>query len=209
MHEAFRRQVLLSKGVDNIQCHHNSHQRVCGFLQERVVKHPSVEYWLCKDDTQAPTMASDRLFFVMQAAIELQKSNADWPPSSLYSKRCHGPLWPWPRKIHPMDGWRVYRPALRRTFNLSSGQRPCFDRWLCTHEADPPWRLPSPAQLWRAPQQQNQDDWMRKLKKLKQLHQSGPKDNELGRPVQPSDPAWWDHVSFLSILLPHHSNHGD
>jgi hypothetical protein len=50
----------------------NSHQRICGFLQERVVKHPSVEYWLCKDDGQAPTMASDWLFFITQAAIELQ-----------------------------------------------------------------------------------------------------------------------------------------
>ncbi len=94
MHEAIHRQVLPSEEVDNIQCHHNSHQRICGFLQEQVVKHPSVEYQLCRDDTQAPTMASDRLFFVTQAAIELQKSNADQPPSSSYGKRCHGPLWP-------------------------------------------------------------------------------------------------------------------
>jgi hypothetical protein len=71
MHEVFHRQVLQSKGVDNIQCHHNSHQRICGFLQEQVVKHTSVEYRLCKDDTQAPTIALDRLFFVTQATIEL------------------------------------------------------------------------------------------------------------------------------------------
>jgi hypothetical protein len=77
MHEAFHQQVQPSKGVDNIQCHHNSHQRICGFLQEQVAKHLSVEYQLRKDDTQAPTMASDRLFFFMQAVIELQKSNAD------------------------------------------------------------------------------------------------------------------------------------
>jgi hypothetical protein len=77
MHEAFHQQVLPNKGVDDIQCHHNSHQRMCGILQEQVVKHPSVEYQLCEDDTQAPTMAADRLFFVTQAAIELQKSNAD------------------------------------------------------------------------------------------------------------------------------------
>ncbi len=29
LHEAIHRQVLPSKGVDNIQCHHNSHQRIC------------------------------------------------------------------------------------------------------------------------------------------------------------------------------------
>jgi hypothetical protein len=40
-------------------------------------KHPSVEYQLRRDDTQAPTMASDRLSFVTQAVTELQKSNAD------------------------------------------------------------------------------------------------------------------------------------
>jgi hypothetical protein len=44
MHEAIHRQVLPTEGVDNIQRHHNSHQRIRGFLQERVVKHPSVEY---------------------------------------------------------------------------------------------------------------------------------------------------------------------
>jgi hypothetical protein len=77
MHEAFHRQVLPSKGVDNIQRHHNSHQRICSFLQEQVVKHPSIEYQLCKDDTQAPTIASNRLFVVTQAMIELGKSNAD------------------------------------------------------------------------------------------------------------------------------------
>jgi hypothetical protein len=76
-HEAFHRQVLPSKGVDNLQRHHNNHQRIRGFLQEQVVNHLSVEYQLCKDDTQAPTMASDRLFSVTRAAIELQKSNAD------------------------------------------------------------------------------------------------------------------------------------
>jgi hypothetical protein len=43
MHEAIHPQVLPSKGVDNIQYHHNSHQRICGFLQERVVKHPPVD----------------------------------------------------------------------------------------------------------------------------------------------------------------------
>jgi hypothetical protein len=36
MHEAFHRQVLPSKGVDNIQCHHNSHQRVRGFLHNNI-----------------------------------------------------------------------------------------------------------------------------------------------------------------------------
>jgi hypothetical protein len=77
LHEAIHRQVLPSKGVDNIQCHHNSHQRIRGFLQEQVGKHPSVEYRLCGDDTQAPMMASDRLFFVTQAGIELRKSNTD------------------------------------------------------------------------------------------------------------------------------------
>jgi hypothetical protein len=77
MHEAIHQQVLLSKGFDNIQCHHNSHQRIHGFLQEQVVKHLSVEYQLCKDDTQAPTMASVRLFFITRAAIKLQKLNAD------------------------------------------------------------------------------------------------------------------------------------
>jgi hypothetical protein len=51
-------------------------QRVRGFLQQ-VVKHFSVEYQLCKDDAQAPTIASDSLFFITQAGIELQKSNAD------------------------------------------------------------------------------------------------------------------------------------
>jgi hypothetical protein len=46
-------------------------------LQERAVKHPSAEYQLRKDDTQAPMMAPDRFFYAMQAAFELRKSNAD------------------------------------------------------------------------------------------------------------------------------------
>ncbi len=41
------------------------------------VKHPSVEYQLHEDETQAPTMAPDRLFYVTRAAFELRKSNAD------------------------------------------------------------------------------------------------------------------------------------
>ncbi len=77
MHEAIHQQVLPSEGIDNIQHHHNSYQGVRGLLQERVVKYPPVEYQLSGDDTQAPTMASDRLFFVMGAALELQKSNKD------------------------------------------------------------------------------------------------------------------------------------
>ncbi len=64
MHEAIHQQVLPSKEDDDIQCHHNIHQRIRSFLQERDVKHPSVEYQLCEDDTQPPTMASDRLFFL-------------------------------------------------------------------------------------------------------------------------------------------------
>jgi hypothetical protein len=46
-------------------------------FSKNIVKHPSVEYQLCRDDTQAPIMASDRLFLATQAATELQKSNAD------------------------------------------------------------------------------------------------------------------------------------
>ncbi len=53
------------------------HLRIHSFLQEQAVKQPSVEYRLCKDDTQAETMAPDRLFYITQAAFELQKSNAD------------------------------------------------------------------------------------------------------------------------------------
>ncbi len=70
MHDAFHRQVLPSKGVDKAKCHQNSHQKVHGFLQKRVVKHLSVEYRLREDDTQAPTMASDRLFFITRATVE-------------------------------------------------------------------------------------------------------------------------------------------
>ncbi len=113
MHETIHRQVVPSEGVDNIQCHHNSHQRIRGFLQEQVVKYSSIEYRLCRDDTQAPTMAYDRLFHVTRAAIELQKSNPDQPPSSLYGNCCHGPLWPWSTKICLMDGWQVYGRASR------------------------------------------------------------------------------------------------
>jgi hypothetical protein len=68
---------LPSKGVDDIQCCHNSHPRTRSLLQERAVKHPSAEYQLHEDDTQAPTMAPDRFFYTMQAAFELQKLNAD------------------------------------------------------------------------------------------------------------------------------------
>ncbi len=63
MHEAIHLQVLPSEGIDNIQHHHNSYQGIHGLLQERVVKNLPVEYQLCGDDTQAPTMASDRLSF--------------------------------------------------------------------------------------------------------------------------------------------------
>jgi hypothetical protein len=63
MHEAIHQQVLPSEGIDNIQ-YHNSHHEICGFLKGQVIKHPSIEYQLCRVDTQAPTMASERLFFV-------------------------------------------------------------------------------------------------------------------------------------------------
>ncbi len=132
MHEAIHQQVLSSEEIDNIQHHHNSYRGIRGLLQEWVVKHPPVEYPLRGYDTQAPRITSDRLFFVTRAAIELQKSNKDWSPLNWYGKCCHGPLWPWSGKIRPMDGWRVYRPALRRIFNRSCGSRPCF--WpMITH----------------------------------------------------------------------------
>ncbi len=80
MHEAIYQQVLPSEGIKNIQHHHNSYHRIHGLLQDWVVKQPPVEYQLCGDDTQAPMMASDRLLFVIWAAIELWKSNADQSP---------------------------------------------------------------------------------------------------------------------------------
>ncbi len=48
-----------------------------GRLQEQSVKHPSGEYQLHKDDTQAEMMAPDRLVYVTRTAFELGKSNAD------------------------------------------------------------------------------------------------------------------------------------
>jgi hypothetical protein len=76
-HEAIHQHVLPSEGIGSIQHHHNSYQGICGLLQEQVVKHPPVEYQLRGDDTQALTMASDRLFFATRAGIELRKSNKD------------------------------------------------------------------------------------------------------------------------------------
>jgi hypothetical protein len=76
-HEAFLRQVLQGQGVNNLQRHYNSHPRIHILLKKQAVKHPSNKQRLLKDDTQAKTLAQNRLIYIAQAAIELRESNPD------------------------------------------------------------------------------------------------------------------------------------
>ena len=158
MHEAFLWQVLPGQRLEDIQRYHNSHPRIYGLLQERAIKYrlintdfskmiPKLKHWLQIDFS---TLRKPQLNYKNQMQIDPHRV------CIANTAMAHFGLDPG-RFVQWMGG--KYTGQLRDAyFNPSCSQRPHLNQRLQTNEADPPWRMSSPAQLRGTSQQQDWDD---------------------------------------------------